>query len=65
MTVGKTSVDRVLLDFYYTLKRTSLVLEARNSERTIELRYEYAQMFLQLECEHPAENFVLLDEVEF
>ncbi|OQS54127.1 hypothetical protein EHP00_1136 [Ecytonucleospora hepatopenaei] len=59
MTVGKTSVDRVLRDYHYTLKRTTLVPEARNTERTINLRYEYAQMFMQLECDYPAENFAL------
>ena len=55
----------VLRSFHYTIKETTLVSRAQNNERTIELRLEYAQKFLQLECEFFDENFVFLDEFKF
>ena len=51
--------------FHYTLKRAYPVTAARNSERTINLRYEYAVKFRDQETLAPTENFVFLDEVGF
>lgn len=63
--VSVSTIDRVLCSFHYTLKDSTLVQRNQNNERTIELRFEYAQKFHQLECEFPDDNFVFLDKVGF
>ncbi|OQS53590.1 hypothetical protein EHP00_2450 [Ecytonucleospora hepatopenaei] len=63
--VSVSTIDRVLCSFHYTLKDSTLVQRNQNNERTIELRFEYAQKFHQLECEFPDDNFVFLDKLDF
>ncbi|KAF7684984.1 hypothetical protein CDIK_4267, partial [Cucumispora dikerogammari] len=65
ITCSTSTIDRVLTEFHYTLKRLVLSPVTRNSERTLEKRFEYAQAYRALEETVPAENFVFLDEVGF
>ncbi|TBU05809.1 hypothetical protein CWI36_0574p0020 [Hamiltosporidium magnivora] len=63
--VSTSTIDRAIREFYYTLKRVSLVSERRNSPSKIEHRTNYTNSFCELEVADEDKNFVSLDEVEF
>jgi len=65
LTVSTSCVDRCLRSFHYTIKNVLPVPAARNSERTIQLRFDYAQNFRKLEQTTIHESFLFLDEVGF
>lgn len=65
LLVSKSTIDRALKDFHYTLKRVTIVPERRNCETTVEERAVYAANFRMLEAENDEKNFVFLDEVGF
>lgn len=65
ISVSKSTIDRCLQEFHYTIKNVLPVPIARNCERTIDLRYVYAQEFRRLEQTIPLESFLFLDEVGF
>ena len=45
VVVGKSSIDRAIRAFNYTVKRVSVLPERRNELENIRLRYEYAREF--------------------
>ena len=49
ISVSVSTIDRVLGQFHYSLKRLVAVPERRNCEKTIEERSRYAEMFRELE----------------
>lgn len=65
INVSRSCVDRCLRNFHYTIKNVLPVPVARNSERTIQMRYEYSQSFRNLEQTTIHESFLFLDEVGF
>jgi transposase len=65
IVVSKSTIDRSLKDFHYTLKRVTVVPERRNCEATIAERVVYAANFRVLEADNDDKNFVFLDEVGF
>lgn len=58
--VSRSTINRCLKDFHYTLKNVRLIPERRNSEDVIEQRYNYAIRFLEM-VTHP-ERLFFLDE---
>jgi transposase len=65
INVGKSSIDRSLSSFSFTLKRVSLVPERRNDENNMETRYIYAREFFSLLPSEDGNNIFFLDEVGF
>lgn len=65
LTISISTIDRILKNFHYTLKNSTIVPNSRNTERTVELRYHYAFEFENIEVEYSSENIVFLDEVGF
>jgi transposase len=65
ITVSKSCVYRCLRGFHYTIKNVLPVPAVRISERTIQLRFDYAQNFRNLEQNTIHESFLFLDEVGF
>ncbi|KAG0438864.1 hypothetical protein DMUE_2835 [Dictyocoela muelleri] len=63
--VSKSTINRVLLNMNYSLKRLTLVPIVRNSETTKLKRKEYEREFSNLLAENSFESFVFLDEVGF
>ena len=60
-----STVDRILKEFHYSVKRAYPVPVARNTSSTIEKRYEYAQAYRSLEETVRVEDIVFIDEVGF
>jgi len=58
LVVSTASIGRSIKDFYYSLKRVTLVPEIRNCERVVDERYQYATTYLLLN----EEKVVFLDE---
>ena len=65
MDISISTIDRCLKNFHFTLKRLTLLPVARNCEKTIQIRKEYAEKFSILENEISPNNLVFLDEVGF
>ena len=65
VNVSKSTIDRCLPKFHYTIKNVLSVPAALNSDRVIESRFNYAQEFRRLEKTVTIESFVFLDEVGF
>ncbi|KAF7689947.1 hypothetical protein CDIK_2728 [Cucumispora dikerogammari] len=65
INVSKSTIDKILAVFNYTVKTIVLVPSARNSETTIATRKIYAATFQSLESETENRNIVFLDEVGF
>lgn len=63
--VDDNTVDRCLKQFHYTLKNLVVIPERRNSDLTIQKRFEYAQSFNQLCITVEDKNLVFVDEVGF
>ncbi|KAG0432496.1 hypothetical protein DMUE_5493, partial [Dictyocoela muelleri] len=63
--VSKNTVERVLKQFHYTLKRITLIPERRNCDVTIDLRAIYSFTFRSLKIENDDKNFIFFDEVGF
>ena len=63
VTVGKSTIDRVLSDFHYSWKRTSIQPIARNDEESLELRKRYADLYMTLLGTHSERQFVFVDEM--
>jgi transposase len=63
--VSRSTIDRAIDCFSYTLKRVTPLPACRNDEATIELRYSYAREFLSLLSQQDGENIFFLDEVGF
>ncbi len=47
------------------MKQTTIMTESRNTQKTINLRFEYSQQYRKLEVTHGTENFIIIDEVGF
>lgn len=65
LTVSCSTIDRCLKEFHYTVKQVVTIPKQRNSENTIQKRYEYSQKFRNLEVSRPTEEFIFVDEVGF
>jgi transposase len=63
--IGKSSIDRAISEFNYTLKRISLIPKRRNDKDTVKMRYAYAREFLNLLMHADGANIYFLDEVGF
>ncbi|KAF7694654.1 hypothetical protein CDIK_2066 [Cucumispora dikerogammari] len=64
-TVSISTIDRCILEFYYTLKDITIVSERRNTNSTIATRLEYARKFREIKIEYEDKNVVFINEVEF
>ncbi|KAF7697660.1 hypothetical protein CDIK_1512 [Cucumispora dikerogammari] len=60
-----SSVNRAIVGFAYSLKRIYTIPERRNCHENIELRYLYAQNFVELQGRISENKFVFIDEVSF
>lgn len=65
ITISRSCVDRCLRNFHYSVKSVLPIPHERNTQRTIDLRFIYAQKFREFEQEHPYESFVFIDDVGF
>ena len=65
IVVSKTTVDRALVGFSYTVKRVYVQPERRNDAEAINDRYRYACEFLYLVSVVPEECIIFLDELGF
>ncbi|KAF7685751.1 hypothetical protein CDIK_3499 [Cucumispora dikerogammari] len=65
IVVSKSTVDCAFIEFYYTLKRVTLVSERRNSTSTIAARTKYYVNYKSLKLNIDNKNFVFLDKVGF
>ncbi|KAF7687091.1 hypothetical protein CDIK_3072, partial [Cucumispora dikerogammari] len=65
ISCSTSTINRVLSEFHYTLKRLVLSPATRNSETTLIKRFEYSQNYRAREETTPAKNFIFLDEVGF
>jgi hypothetical protein len=65
ITASISTIDRVIFDFRYTLKRTCVIPERRNEANNLKERRTYASTFLSLLPEQDGENILFLDEVGF
>jgi transposase len=64
LAVDKSTINRTITSFNYTLKRLSPVPEKRNDQDNIESRFIYASFFLSL-SEQYSDKIFFLDEVGF
>ena len=62
---SRSAVERFLKDLHYTIKVCDSIPVARNTESTIQARFEYANKFRDLELEYPTESLIFVDEVGF
>ncbi|KAF7694608.1 hypothetical protein CDIK_2112 [Cucumispora dikerogammari] len=60
-----SSVNKAIVGFAYSLKRIHTIPERRNCPENIELRYLYAQKFVELQGRISENNNVFIDEVGF
>ena len=60
-----STVDRVLREFHFTVKRAYAVPSPHNTDSTITKRYEYALEYRQLEETTNVDNFFFMDEFRF
>ena len=65
IVVSKSTINRCLKAFHYSLKVMSIVPEKRNDQRTLRLRREYAHKFNSMILNFEHKRFVFLDEVGF
>ena len=65
LTVSKSTIDRCLDEFHFSMKRITPVPERRNCATTIDLRKQYSRIFRNLEVEFEDRNLIFLDEVGF
>ncbi|KAG0441551.1 Paired box protein Pax-2-A [Dictyocoela muelleri] len=63
--VDKSKINRSISNFYYSLKRLTLVPIRRNIQVNIDKRYEYVQRFLNIISENDGNNLIFIDEVGF
>lgn len=63
--VSKSLIDRLLKKFHFNLKNIIRIPERRNTIQTIELRFNYATRFRNIESSYQDKNFIFLDEVGF
>lgn len=64
-SVSKSTVDRILKEFHYSLKMLVRAPERRNCPSKLQQRKEYADRFRELETTTRHENIVFIDEVGF
>ena len=50
--ISKSSIARILDDFYYSLKQVHLIPERRNTESNIQIRMEYSIQFSGLRANY-------------
>jgi hypothetical protein len=62
---GIATIFRAIESFNFTLKRTSVVPELRNDDRTIEIRQQYANDFLSIIHQKDGEKLFFVDEIGF
>ncbi|EPR79485.1 hypothetical protein SLOPH_2698, partial [Spraguea lophii 42_110] len=65
ISVGKSTIDRTLESFSFTLKRISIIPERRNNEATIIKREEFARNYFNNILEIDDKNFIFINEVGF
>jgi transposase len=65
VSISKTSVDRCLSSFHYTLKRLHPIPADRNTDRTLGLRAEYVSRFMTLLGTTEQRRILFIDEAGF
>ena len=65
ISVSQKTIDRCLSEFSYSLKRTSLIPERRNTIEQIEMRAEYATNFMNLLTIYDGRKLIFIDEAGF
>ncbi|KAF7685097.1 hypothetical protein CDIK_4154 [Cucumispora dikerogammari] len=63
INLSKSSVDRILSGFQYSLKRIHYIPERRNNSGVIETRKVYALDYVALQGQFSEDLFVFIDEV--
>lgn len=63
--ISKSTINRIISGFNYSLKRIHLIPERRNDERTIEIRKIYAEKFITLPVRYSENQYIYIDEVGF
>lgn len=63
LNVSPMTISRLLSEFHYTIKQTTMIPETRNTERTIDLRYNYAMKMIEY-LPHRT-KWYFIDEVGF
>ena len=63
--ISTTTIHRKLVGMKFSLKRLELSPIRRNTESTIDLRYNYAADFINLQNQFSDDQFFFLDEVGF
>ena len=63
--ISKSTVDRCLKEFHYTVKSTAVVPVRRNVDSTLDGRALYAQRFRRLEELFQQKSLIFVDEVGF
>lgn len=65
IVVSKSTIDRCLKSFHFTVKELVRVPIRRNCDETIEKRFSYSQEFRELQGRVSYQNIIFLDEVGF
>ena len=63
--VSTSTIQRLIHEFYFSMKTIRLESERRNDEETIETRFEYANQFLQKISQINDESLIFDDETGF
>jgi hypothetical protein len=61
--ISISSIHRTLGNFSYSLKKSTLVPAARNTAEAVEIRFLYAQRFLEIMGEVDDKKFFFMDEM--
>ena len=65
INISKSTIDRQIKNFNYSLKQVSLIPERRNAISNIDTRQQYAQDFIRYLGQFNESNIFFLDEVGF
>jgi hypothetical protein len=65
VVVSKSTIDRYISTFNFTLKRISLIPTRRNDERSLEERFIYLNNFMRILSDVDDTKFFFVDEVGF
>ena len=60
-----STINKILTNFQFSLKRISLIPERRNDNQAIIDRYRYAVDFIELQGRFSEDEIIFLDEVGF
>ena len=65
ITISKSTIDRILYNFHYSIKRVNLLPIRRNSEDNIITKKDYAIDFIRLQATYSENDFIFIDETGF